>query len=42
MLFDAASWVTKGTPDGAGAIGTNLVICGMVIGDCMVESVGIV
>ena len=42
MLFDASNWVTKGTPAGAGAIGTNLVICGIVIGDCMFDKVGIV
>ena len=41
-MLDVASCVTRGTVDGAGAIGTNLVICGIVIGDCIVESVGIV
>ena len=39
MLPDVA--IANGTPEGAGAIGTNLVICGIVIGDCMVDNAGI-
>ena len=40
ILFGDVIWVTNGTPVGAGAIGTNLVICGMVIGDCILVMVG--
>ena len=40
MLFGDVICVTNGTPVGAGAIGTNLVICGIVIGDCILVMVG--
>ncbi len=42
MAFEVVNWVTRGSADGAGAIGTKRVICGMEIGGCIVEIVGIV
>ena len=43
MGFVLANWVTRGTAaDGAGAIGTNRVICGMDMAGCTVDIVGIV